>query len=168
MDPPSMNHHFVKKSIYIDVDDGIRDDLYWGAISKLWPDIVVEQTGTSKVPPHSTAIVKMKARNTFGTHFCLVKEIRGNEVIIVDSWDGKVKSANAYNGIVGWATYRSSKPKTTPKPKDIVKPLYHKIVKGDTFWALEKKYKRPAGSLQKLNPSKKAHLLQIGDRIRIR
>lgn len=116
--PLKLNEFFRERGIYIDADDGVRDDLYWGAITKFDPRLVVDDISAGKVPPHNLSIVKMKARNTFGTHFCKVHKIVGKNVQIVDSWDGKIKPASAYNGILGFATYinKPAKP-TTPKKK---------------------------------------------------
>lgn len=114
--PLFLNEFFRKNGVYIDADDGIRDDLYWGAITKFDPRIVVTDVSSGKLPPHDFSIVKMRARNTFGTHFCKVHKIVGKNIQIVDSWDGKIKPATAYNGILGFATYKDTAPKVV-KPK---------------------------------------------------
>lgn len=103
--PVFLNTAFKKKKIYVDVDDGIKDDLYWGAICKYSKNFKVKATGSSAKPPSRNAIVRIKAKNQFGTHFCLVWAIVGKTVYIRDSWDGKIKKASSYGPITGWATY---------------------------------------------------------------
>lgn len=164
--PPRMNRALIDKKAYIDTDDGFRDDLSYDSITKVFPSIVVSRTGSSAVPPSADAIVMMTARNTFGTHFSLVHSIRGKQVYIVDSWDGKVKPAGAYGPIKGWATYKlkSKKQSVTGIKK---RHISHKIVAGDTLWDLENKYKLSRGSLAKLNPSIDPLALSIGKIIKL-
>ncbi len=113
--PKALNTEFKEKKIWIDVDDGIKDDLYWGAMTKYSKNYTVVNTGLSGVPknaagkPTKNAIVKLKAGNDFGTHFCLVKDIVGSTVYIVDSWDGKIKKSSTYGPIIGWAAYKWKK-----------------------------------------------------------
>jgi len=45
---------------------------------------------------------------------------------------------------------------------------YHTIQKGDTFWALSRKYHTTVAKLLKLNPGVDAERLQIGERIRVK
>lgn len=106
--PNVLNVRLIEKGIYIDVDDGVLDDLNFYLISKLYPSVVVEQEGprTSSTPPHNHSIVRIKAGNNFGTHFCLVDRVENGAVWIVDSYDGKVKKASVYGPIQGWATYK--------------------------------------------------------------
>lgn len=165
--PPRLNSTFIAQRIYIDSDDGVRDDLTFKSITKAYPDIIVTKTGTSKMPPHANAIVKMKARNNFGTHFCLVHSIRAGRLYIVDSWDGAVKPASAYNGVISWATY-GLKPKKQVKSDVKTTGVFHRIQKGDTFWALENEYKLKHGTLQKRNPTIDPAKLKIGSKIKIK
>lgn len=102
--PPDLNTRFNKAHIYL--GDG---DLYWGAIAKYSPNFTVTATGGASIPPNRNAIVKLKANNGFGTHFCLVRDIVGSTVYIVDSWDGQVKKSSVYGPIIGWATYKYKK-----------------------------------------------------------
>lgn len=127
VDPVTLNKVFKDKRIYIDVDDGIRDDLGWQSITGYNGKIVVRKTGSTAVPPDNKSIVRIKAGNRFGTHFCLVEKIVGNTVYIVDSWDGKVKKASDYGPITGWASYKDItpqpvKPPAKPAPKPQPKP----------------------------------------------
>ena len=164
--PPRLNRLFIDKRAYIDADDGIRDDLTYNSISKIFPSVVVLRSGSSAVPPSADAIVKMSARNTFGTHFSLVHSIRGKQVFIVDSWDGKVKPSSAYGPIKGWATYKLKEKKQSVAG---IKKRYisHTIVDGDTLWQLENRYGKPRGSLAKLNPGIDVLKLKVGSKIRL-
>lgn len=164
--PPRLNRLFIDKRAYIDADDGIRDDLTYNSISKIFPSVILVRTGSSAVPPSANAIVKMTARNTFGTHFSLVHSIRGKQVFIVDSWDGKVKPASAYGPIKGWATYKLKEKKQSVAGIE-KRQISHKIVAGDTLWDLENKYKLRRGSLAKLNPGIDPLVLQIGKKIKL-
>lgn len=103
--PAFLNKRFRDMKIFIDVDDGVKDDLAWNSICKYSKNFKVTRTGTSAIPPTRNSIVRIKANNGFGTHFCLVKDIVGKTVYIVDSWDGKIKKASSYGPITGWATY---------------------------------------------------------------
>lgn len=115
VDPISLNAIFRDRQIYIDVDDKIRDDLYWSAITKYDGNIRVTGTGSGR-PPHSNAIVKFSGLSSrFGTHFCLVADAKNGS--IVDSWDGQVKSWDAYGGPKAWATYQDFTPRPTPAPQ---------------------------------------------------
>lgn len=164
--PARMNRAFIDKKAYIDTDDGVRDDLSYKSITSVFPSIVVSGTGSSAVPPSADAIVMMTARNTFGTHFSLVHSIRGKQVYIVDSWDGKVKPASAYGPIKGWATYKlKDKKRSVAGIKK--RNISHIIVAGDTLWGLENRYKLQRGSLAKLNPGIDPLVLQIGHKIKL-
>lgn len=125
--PLDLNAFFRDKRIYIDADDGIRDDLYWGAVSKFEPKLIVSDLANGGQPPHTNSIIKMNARNTFGTHFCKVHRISGNSVQIIDSWDGKIKQSSAYGKILGWASYKKIGAKPTPE-----KPHTYKVKKSDS------------------------------------
>lgn len=121
-DPLTLNRVFRERGIFIDVDDGIRDDLGWQSITGYNPHIVCNQTGTGK-PPHNNAIVKFNTKtNNFGTHFCLVADVAKG--LIIDSWDGQVKSWNTYGGPVSWAAYADITPQPVqpPKPKPAPAP----------------------------------------------
>lgn len=104
--PLKLNSFFRDKRVYIDSDDGVKDDLYWGAVSKYAPELVVTDTGVGGLPPHNRSIVKLSSRNTFGTHFCKVYSIKNGHLSIVDSWDGKIKSSDGYGKVLAWATYK--------------------------------------------------------------
>ena len=118
IDPIQLNAALRDRGIYIDVDDGIRDDLGWGSISAYNGNIVVRRSGNNSAVPSRNCIVRIKANNSFGTHFCLVDRIEGSTVFIVDSWDGQVKKSSVYGPITGWAEYANN----TPIPVQPVKP----------------------------------------------
>lgn len=108
VDPPTLNNIFIQRGIYIDVDDGIRDDLGWQSVTAYNGQIVT--TVKSGGVTERNSIVRLAASNSFGTHFCLVDSIRPDGVYIVDSWDGQVKHHNVYGPITGWAVYTYNKP----------------------------------------------------------
>jgi len=108
--PIQLNAAFRDRGIYIDVDDGIRDDLGWGSISAYNGNIVVSRSANNSAVPNNNCIVRIAAKNSFGTHFCLVERIDNGVVYIVDSWDGQVKPASSYGPITGWAEYRDNTP----------------------------------------------------------
>lgn len=108
VDPPTLNRIFIQRGIYLDVDDGIRDDLGWQSVTAYNGQIVT--TVKSGGVTDRNSIVRLAASNSFGTHFCLVDSIRADGVYIVDSWDGAVKHHNTYGPITGWAVYTHNKP----------------------------------------------------------
>lgn len=110
VDPLTLNRLFVERGIYIDVDDGVRDDLGWQSITAYDGQIVLKRIG-SGLPPSTSTIVKLRdTSNQFGTHFCLVDRVDGDEVYVVDSWDGKVKNTKAYGEIIQWAEFGDNTP----------------------------------------------------------
>lgn len=115
--PNHLNNVFRDRGIYIDVDDGIRDDVGWGTITAYDGSVTVTGTGAG-APPHSNAIVKFNYRSPnsgqFTTHFCLVNDVKAGTII--DSWDGVVKHWSVYGNPIAWATYQ----KTNAQP---VRPI---------------------------------------------
>jgi len=108
VDPPTLNNIFIQRGIFIDIDDGVRDDLGWQSVTAYNGQVVTTvKSGSVTV---KNAIVRLSASNSFGTHFCLVDSIRADGVYIVDSWDGQVKHHNVYGPITGWAAYTYNKP----------------------------------------------------------
>ena len=105
--PLDINNQLVAKGLYIDVDDGVRDDVGWTTIIALFPkNIRLESTSAGK-PTNSNSIVKFIYKShvtgNFTTHFCLVQDAQAGTII--DSWDGKVKSWSVYGNPVSYATY---------------------------------------------------------------
>lgn len=132
IDPVALNSIFVNRGIYIDVDDGVRDDLGWQSITAYNGQIVVTATGTG-VPPTSNAIIKVHYRSISNPtlpngkpnmidHFCLVADAAAGT--IVDSWDGAVKSWNVYGGPVAWAAYANNTPQPVQPPPA---PMYEVV-----------------------------------------
>ena len=58
--------------------------------------------------------------------------------------------------------------KKQPTPKKPSTAVYHVIKRGDTFWALAKKYGTTVTNLRKLNPGVDERKLQIGQKIRVK
>jgi hypothetical protein len=111
IDPLSLNAVFRDRGIYIDVDDGVRDDLGWGSITAYDPHVIATQTGAGW-PNSNNAIVKFHYRSIqtgqMIDHFCLVAD--HNAKTIVDSWDGQVKSPGVYGEPVAYAVYGDNTP----------------------------------------------------------
>jgi hypothetical protein len=116
-DPLSLNRIFRDNGIYVDVDDGIRDDLAYSSVTRANGNIVVSGTGTGK-PTSNNSIVKFNYKSgngLFNTHFSLVHDAAAG--LIIDSWDGQIKSWNVYGGPVFWASYENRAPApVTPVP----------------------------------------------------
>jgi hypothetical protein len=121
VDPLTLNKIFRERGIFIDIDDGIRDDLGYQSITAYDGTVVVAQTSAKAGGiPHNNTIVRIKAGNQFGTHFCLVHDMRdGINPLVIDSWDGVVKPASTYGSVTGWATYRDIK----PQPVQPIQPV---------------------------------------------
>jgi LysM repeat protein len=62
-------------------------------------------------------------------------------------------------------TNGGKKQPTSPKPSTAV---YHVIKKGDTYWALAKKYGTTVANLRRLNPGVDERKLKIGSKIRVK
>lgn len=104
IDPSGMNAFLRDNNFYIDVDDGVRDDVSWDTITKYDPNTTVTQIGNG-APPSSNAIVKFVYNGGSSTHFCLVNDASAGTII--DSWDAKIKSWNVYGGPVAYAVYNN-------------------------------------------------------------
>ncbi len=138
--PLDLNNHFVRVGAWIDVDDGIRDDLGWGSISALDGDIVTVRSAdhgrerTAGWPGSNQSIVRfyyqsvtqplINGRPNMIYHFCKVVDAANH--VIVDSWDGVVKKS-PYGEPTGWAEYRKNQPvpvapAPVPTPPKVVKP----------------------------------------------
>lgn len=165
--PNSLNHQLVKRGIYIDVDDGIRDDLGWGSITQYNKNIVVEKTGTG-TPPHKNAIVRVPLNR--GYHFALVDRIEKGVVYIVDSWDGQVKKSSVYGPISAWATYKDRTPVAVKPNPQAPKPKYVTVKKGQFLSLIARINGITLGRLLNLNPKKKRNpnLVVPGEKIRVK
>lgn len=98
--------------------------------------------------------------------------------------------ASAKNGVMVSITLKQIRVATTPYAKAAVKntqvkkvsnagqkqpaakkdtnAVYHVVKKGDTFWALAKKYGTTVTNLRKLNPNVDEKKLQIGSKVRVK
>lgn len=117
VDPPTLNDYFINHDDYM-AEGALRDLLGWGSVSSYDGAIHVVATG-SGAPSADNSIVKViykstRTGNTI-THFCLVHDAA--QGLIIDSWDGRVKSWNVYGGPVSFATYDRTAPvPTAPAP----------------------------------------------------
>lgn len=113
VDPPTLNRIFTQRGIWIDVDDGIRDDLGWPSITAYDGNVTVSEVGGPNTwPTSNNSIVKFyfKSRQTglMTTHFCLVANASARTII--DSWDGVMKTPGYYGEPVAWASYVNVEP----------------------------------------------------------
>jgi hypothetical protein len=108
--PLDINNSLRDRNLFIDVDDGIRDDVDWGFITYIDPETSVDHFGSTGWPDSNQAIVKFKyvsgQTHKLTTHFCKVQDFRNQTIL--DSWDGVVKHVNGtiYGQPVGWAVYK--------------------------------------------------------------
>ncbi len=105
INPVALNAAFVQLNLYTDIGDGVKDALAWNAICVFDPRIELVATGGASAPPSNNAIVKF-IYNGGLTHFCLVAD--SGRGLIVDSYDGQIKSWNVYGGVKAWATYKDN------------------------------------------------------------
>ena len=111
--PDQMDNQLAAKNLYIDVDDGVYDDVGWSTITAYDPRVSIVTTGNG-APSSDNSIVKFvyysSRLGTNTTHFSLVHSAA--QGLIIDSWDGQIKSWNVYGGPKAYATYTI----TTPQP----------------------------------------------------
>lgn len=119
INPSALNRLFIDRNIFIDVDDGVKDDLGWQSITAYNGQIVTTDPGSID----RNCIVRIKTNGTFGTHFCLVEKVENGIVYIVDSWDGVVKRADFYGAITGFAKYAYNKPQVVTPTQGGDKPM---------------------------------------------
>lgn len=126
--PLVLNNELVAKGIYIDIDDGVRDDLGWSSITQDDGSIVVSRTvdhGTAQTagwPSSNNSIVRFYYRSVHSGqmifHFCKVADAAAHT--IVDSWDGAVKQS-PYGEPTAYAEYVHNVPvPVSPPPADPV------------------------------------------------
>lgn len=131
--PPDLNNYFSEHGTYIDVDDGIRDDLGWSSIGQYDSQTQVSQTvdhgrnQTAGWPASNDAIVRFYYRSvnhpTLANgqpnmifHFCKVADWENH--LIVDSWDGSIKHT-PYGEPTAWAVYSHTAPvSVNPSPSE--------------------------------------------------
>jgi hypothetical protein len=123
VDPLWLNAFFREHLVYIDVDDGILDDLSWWSISQAYPDIVVSRAVMGKTvadrsvgwPKNKDSIIRVyyqsisrpwldaaKTKANMITHFVLC--VDPGQKLILDAWDGQIKK-NPYGEPTGFAEY---------------------------------------------------------------
>lgn len=120
-DPVTLNQFFLNNNSYIRDSDGALEDLAWSTITVADNTITVAQVGNGALPSSDNAIVKFHYNSVHTgnpiDHFCMVDHVDGNQVYILDSWDGQVKGPNGYAGVyhmpVSWATYQKT---AAPEP----------------------------------------------------
>lgn len=104
--PAQLDNELAARNLYIDVDDGVYDDVGWSTICAYDPSIYIFSTGNG-TPTSNNSIVKFSYKSSrtgvFTTHFSLVAD--ASKGLIIDSWDGVIKSWNGYGGPVAYATY---------------------------------------------------------------
>lgn len=109
--PDALNNYFIQHGSFIREADGTQDWLAYGSVSAYDGSVHVTSSGAG-APPTNNAIVKFiyKSPRTglTTTHFCLVADHAAG--LIVDSWDGVVKSWNVYGGPKEYATYDKATP----------------------------------------------------------
>lgn len=113
-DPETLNAFFIQHNDYIAEADGTKDLLSAGSITAFNPNIRVVAQG-SGAPAANNTIVKFIYGNNV-SHFCLVSDF--SKGLIVDSYDGRIKSWSVYGGPRSWAAYTdaAAAPATTAKP----------------------------------------------------
>lgn len=68
-----------------------------------------------------------------------------------------------------WYTGLAKQDRTNAQNGDDSRKLYHKVVRGDTLWALARTYGRTLEELIALNPQiKNPNLIRVGDEVRVR
>jgi hypothetical protein len=156
IDPPSLNRLFTQRGVWIDVDDGCKDDLGWSSIAAYDGQIHVTATGGPGWPSSPNSIVKFAyTGRTTGqptTHFCLVAD--PGQQTIIDSWDGTVRSPGYYGQPVAWATYENVAPEPVvipaPSPAPASTATSGQVVilqKNDTIVGIALRYKLNASDI---------------------
>ena len=152
VDPASLNRLFAERGIWIDIDDGIRDELGWASVTAYDGSVHVSQVGGAAWPGTNNAIVKFHYQSRYRPwltgangvkipnmldHFCLVAD--EVEHTIIDSWDGQIKTS-PYGEPVAFATYEALGPmpvQPVPMPRTRQTPApsskTHKVIAGETL-----------------------------------
>lgn len=154
VDPVTLNAFFTDNRLYIDVDDGIRDDLGWDSITQYDPNTTVVKSvdhGTDQTagwPGSNEAIVRFHYQSishpylsnglpNYIYHFCKVVDI--TQHLIIDSWDGVIKKS-PYGEPTAWAEYTHKYQEVAPPapPYSIthVDPYQVTVTPGHHQWDL--------------------------------
>ena len=101
-------------------------------------------------PNTNLAIVKQRRMDTAQAgvvdHYSLVADQRAHSII--DSLDGKIKSANEYGPILSWASYTYDKqenPVTEKQP--VIDENVHVLKEGENIWDVSRQYNIPVAAL---------------------
>lgn len=131
IDPLSLNNWFRDTGNFVDIDDGIRDDLGWESITRFDSNTHVSRSvdhGTNRTagwPNTNQAIVRFYYQSTrtgkMITHFCKVESAANH--LILDSWDGTVKKS-PYGEPTAWAEYRHDVPAEPDIPRFTITETY--------------------------------------------
>lgn len=124
VDPLTLNQLFLQRGAYFpnptDIDpitkQGRLGWLGYTSITKYDNSIVITDKGVGR-PKSNNSIVKFTWGGPQGnayTHFCLVADAAKG--LIVDSWDGLVKSWDQYGGPDEYATYADMTPHAVAQP----------------------------------------------------
>lgn len=174
VDPASLNRLFVERGIWMDVDDGVRDDLAWSSITAYDGSISVSGLGAGgEWPNTNNAIVKfhfVSKRTGHPTdHFCLVAD--ENAHTIIDSWDGVVKSAYdaGYGVPIAWASYNNTIPQAVAPivPPTVPSSAIYTVQKGDSLSAIAAKNNTTYQILAEMNGIQDASKIEVGQQLRL-
>jgi LysM repeat protein len=173
IDPANLNKIFTQRGIYVDVDDGVKDDLAWQSITAYDGSVGVTSTGSSGWPDSNNAIVKFAYTSPKTgaptTHFCLVADASTHT--IVDSWDGVIRAPGYYGNPVAWATYADIVPQAvvvnvqTPIPtqtSSATTGATYTLQRGDTVWSVAGRFGFSAADLIALNGITDVRNLPVG------
>ena len=119
VDPVALNNWFNAHNAFLASPEdgaGTKDDLAYGSISAYDPTIHVTGSGGAGWPGSNNAIVEFRYKSVHTgaliTHFCLVADAANH--VIVDSYDGLVKTPAQYESVYGqpisWATLDKAVP----------------------------------------------------------
>lgn len=149
-DPVWVNRRLVELNAYIDVDDGIRDDVGFGTYSVIDPTVAVVSQGLGS-PRSNNSIVKF-VYNGGQTHFSLVADAAKGTII--DSWDGKIKPWSIYGGPKQWATYKkisAQAPSVNSGSSDMITSEYFVQALYLKFWSRQATKEELDGIVGKLS-----------------
>lgn len=119
IDPIGLNANFRDRGIYIDLGDGIRDELGWGSITQANGNIVGVQRGFNSWPQSNDAVVRFEYGNDL-VHFSKVADWTQKKIL--DSWDGVTK-LSPYGQPKEWMIYASVVPVAIPAVVPAAPPI---------------------------------------------
>jgi hypothetical protein len=117
VDPVALNGWFISHNDYIDAapKDGILDDLSWSSLTQYDPSVTIAATGSGS-PSVDGSFVEFRYNSLHSgqpiSHFCLMIDAANG--VIVDAYDGLVKSPSQYESVYGkpvaWCAYTDNEP----------------------------------------------------------